>query len=396
MINSTDSTDSTDFTDFFKLESLKIVFSDNSNAKNATIYGNGNNQVKVTVTAKVKKKKDNVESYYTIDELKNHISLIDYTSAEQIPSDSDNGWSASLCDKGYVNAIFPTTMTEDSGVTESELQDGPEYLLYMYLSSKTLSDGKDVAVNINIKGVGDFNTTETGTDTKNGPNGEKGSVFKSPQMVHVQALRKIDYTSNENLKFSGFIQSSYDFENIVTDMELLKNWNHEAFNGDSSRFTAQISPAEANFKFKKMVVTSSTNATAGFSIYGGACDGVYGVGQGVYDTNFIFVNKEKYGLNPDQNINTKDDYWGDTYSYHIGPNDGRHKWEEHLPEGIITIRYCSHRINRGGLYQSGWSDANDKITIDVADDYGNESVISITWSDLRENFPHLDVNGIKI
>ncbi|ELG2859288.1 hypothetical protein RAS76_003294 [Salmonella enterica] len=393
MINSTDSTD---FTDFFKLESLKIVFSDNSNAKNATIYGNGNNQVKVTVTAKVKKKKDNVESYYTIDELKNHISLIDYTSAEQIPSDSDNGWSASLCDKGYVNAIFPTDMTEDDGITEPELQDGPEYLLHMYLSSKTLSDGKDVAVNINIPDVGDFNTTKTGTDTKNGPHGGSGSVFNSPQMVHVKALRKIDYTNNENLNFSGFIQSSYDFENIVTDMELLKNWNHEAFNGDSSRFTAQISPADANFKFKKMVVTSNTNATAGFNIYGGACDGVYGVGEGVYDTNFIFVNKEKYGLNPNQNINTKDDYWGDTYSYHIGPKDGRHKREDPLPEGVISIRYWSHRINRGGLYQSGWSDANDKITIDVADDYGNESVISITWSKLRANFPHLEVNGIKI
>lgn len=50
-----------------------------------------------------------------------------------------------------------------------------------YLSASESNRNIDISVGIHIPGVGEFNTSQNGTSTKNGPRGKSGSVFISPK-----------------------------------------------------------------------------------------------------------------------------------------------------------------------------------------------------------------------
>lgn len=47
--------------------------------------------------------------------------------------------------------------------------------------------------------MGDFNTSESGTATRNGPRGETGLPFGNPQRKYVKAIEKINYSDQKNI-----------------------------------------------------------------------------------------------------------------------------------------------------------------------------------------------------
>lgn len=370
--------------DFYKLSVLKVNFLQNSAAKNATIYGNGNNQVAVVLHATVLGE-DLQPLSIPLNELLEATHLINYVTGEKLNwkgNIHDNSpWEYSDVDKGFSNPVNYSSAVPDP---QENREEGAFTIVY-YVSSSQLSSGLDVGAGINIPGVGEFNTTAEGTSTTNNPGGTGGSVFKSPSFVHVQALNKIDYSLKDSVKMDGGPTSFSSFRTVVNDI-LVNGMGHK---GTSGKTTATISPAQSSLKFKQMSVLSPS-VTSGFKLAGGGGDTVWGVGGANYDTIFIFVNRRAYGLLPDNKITTATGAAG-MYYYTIGPRDDRHHWTEELPEGVITIRICNHRIPRSGLHQNGWGDSGKNIRVQVADDYGNTGTVSIKVHD--DSWPELHVNS---
>lgn len=121
----------------------------------------------------------------------------------------------------------------------------------------------------------------------------------------------------------------------------------------------------------------------------GKCDTVWGVGGENYDTIFIFVNKEHYGLLPGNTIHVKGG--SEDYYYIIGTGDGRFHWTESLVDGAITIRICNHRIPRDDVHQNGWYDSGKNIKVDVIDNFGNSGTVTIRVDD--SSWPQLHINS---
>lgn len=377
--------------DFYRISVLKVEFIQNSSAKNATIYGNGNNQVAVVLHATVLGK-DNQPLNIPQDELLEATHLINYTTGAKLNYKGnvyDNSpWEYSDVDKGYANPVNYGSEVQESQENKTE---GAFTIIY-YVSASQLSSGLDVAAGINIPGVGEFNTTADGTSTKNSPGGATGSVFKSPSFVHVQALGKIDYSLSENVLLDNNTNSFSSFHSVVDGMLVVhNNWanvDYYNYEGTSSKATATITPALNNLKFKNMNV-SSDSVTSGFNLADEGCDTVWGVGGEHYDATFIFVNRKHYGLLPGNTIHAK--CGGEDYYYTIGPNDERHHWTEDLIDGAITIRICNHRIPRNDSHQQGWSDSGKDIRVHVTDEFGNSGTVSITVNDA--SWPQLHVNA---
>ncbi|GAA0519963.1 hypothetical protein GCM10009414_31830 [Tatumella terrea] len=386
--------------DFYRLSVLEIKFEKNSAAKNATIYGNGNNQVAVAVRVTVIGK-DNKPLNIPYDELEDKTHLINYQTGEKLnwrgtqPS-YNPPWIYSAVDKGYSDPVNFGSALNDP---QHDIKNNPQpptkdnsFNVIFYISASKLSSGLDIGVGINIPGVGEFNTTEYGTSTHNSPGGNGGSVFKAPSFVHVRALESIDYSLSKNVRLDNNTTSFQSFHTVVGDMLVIhNNWagiTYNNYEGTSSKATAVISPAQENFKFIKMNVLSPT-VGAGFNLAGGGCDTVWGVGGGNYDATFIFVNRKEYGLLGDNSIHTR--CGGENYYYTIGKNDSRHYWKEDLPDGVITVRICNHRTPRNDAYQQNWSDSGKDIRVHVTDEYGNSGTVSITVDD--SSWPSLHVNA---
>ncbi|OTA14256.1 hypothetical protein Xvie_03867 [Xenorhabdus vietnamensis] len=373
--------------EFHKLSTLSVGFLDNTSAKNAEIFANGKNQVAIYIKVKVLKQ-DGSESIISPEELLKQTYLVNYVTGEKI---NYNGtWNYSPDNLGYSNII-----SWNSSYLPYEMQvRGGERLVVYYISTQNMSSGIDIGAEIDIPGVGQFNTTQDGTRTINAPAKSKGSVFKSPSFVRVSARNSIDYSLSENIMISNMPKSISDFETVVSDMLVTHtNWANVAYDnyeGTSLRTEFYIKP-KYGILFHEMNVRRNQATLSTVRIVGdGYADTVWGVGGEYYDTQFIFVNKETYGLDSDSSILAKCG-WED-YCYKIGDSDGRHCWRQTLPEGMIKVNICNHRIPRSQSEQKGWSNDGTTIRIDVVDNYGNSGVITITASDSR--WPQLVVNGI--
>ncbi|MBC8951082.1 hypothetical protein [Xenorhabdus sp. TS4] len=374
--------------EFHKLSTFSVGFLDNSSEKKAEIFANGKNQVAIYIKIKTLNK-DGSELIIPIEELLNQTYLVNYVTGEKLSS--NGAWNCSQNKLGYTNII---SWNSPYVTYEMQVRSGERLVVY-YLSTENISSGVDIGAEIDIPGVGKFNTTQDGTRTINAPADSKGSVFKSPSYVRVSARKVINYSLSENITISNMPKSISDFETIVSDMLVTHtNWANVAYDnyeGTSLRTEFYIKPKSNEFLFRKMDVRRNNATLSTVNIAGdGYADTVWGNGGGHYDTQFIFVNKETYGLGTDSSILAKCG-WED-YCYKIGSNDVRHFWYQPLPEGMIKVNICNHRIPRSESEQKGWSNDGTTIRIDVEDNYGNSGVITITASDSR--WPQLVVNGI--
>ncbi|OTA15179.1 hypothetical protein Xvie_01090 [Xenorhabdus vietnamensis] len=181
------------YDNFKRLDDLTIAFT-GSTSNNAKIYGNGLNQVEIIVGVKIIDENDKPVTM-TQDDLKNSIFLCDYTTGDGISNNgSSSTWNYSYNENDYTTAVNYSNAS--SFFTPSDDGSVGYNYLKLYIYSKSPSDGKVFAAGINIPTIGTFNTTKTGTNTPNGPNGT-GSKFVKPANVTVSALTPYSYQTGD-------------------------------------------------------------------------------------------------------------------------------------------------------------------------------------------------------
>lgn len=210
--------------EFYRLSTLSVTFA-HSTSSTAYIYGNGRNQVAVTVSLKIISDNAGNKLSLTADEIYDAIYLCDYNTGEEIelptrtadvdpiiPDTDDpflpiyysfSPWSYTRYENEFHNAIsyqaMPLSASEGVLTDLPAVRDSSVDTVTLYISCSETSDGKPISVGINVPGVGRFDTSKNGTTTINAPSGGAGSVFKSPSHVGVIAQQAINYSDSSNI-----------------------------------------------------------------------------------------------------------------------------------------------------------------------------------------------------
>lgn len=182
---------------FKKLNTLSLGFAE-SLAKQAAIFGNDKNQVEILVTLSMEGT-DNQPLEISQEELLNAIYLCDYRTGEILSSP----WTYNSKPNEFNRAVsYQNIATIDQNLSSVEEQAG-KLNVRLYVSADSSAPNGIIAVGIRVPGVGDFDTTEDGTDVLNGPGGKSGSPFKNPKYLNITALPAIDYSEINNLEVTA-------------------------------------------------------------------------------------------------------------------------------------------------------------------------------------------------
>ncbi|WP_334470845.1 hypothetical protein [Arsenophonus sp. PmNCSU2021_1] len=156
---------------FYRLDYLDLAFVNNTSAQRATIYGNSQNRIAISIKVKIVDKNNN-SLVIPADELLRSAHLVQFRNGKRL------NWEGSGPDsKPWVYTRSSNDYTEvpafDAVLTDSyvePLTGAQEVIFYLYATDA--SRGIDIAAGFNVPGVGDFNTSENGTENRNGPKGE--------------------------------------------------------------------------------------------------------------------------------------------------------------------------------------------------------------------------------
>lgn len=183
---------------FYRLDYLDLAFVNNTSAQRAIIYGNSQNRIALSIKAKIVDKNNN-PLVIPADELLRSAHLVKFRNGERL------NWEGHGPDsKPWVYTRYSNDYTEvpsfDAVLTDTHvepLSGEQEVIFYVYATD--VSSGIDIAAGFNVPGVGDFNNSESGTNTRNGPKGASGSTFKNPKSIHLRAIPAISYDHGENV-----------------------------------------------------------------------------------------------------------------------------------------------------------------------------------------------------
>lgn len=183
------------WTEFGKLIHFKISFHDISSSE--TIYANSRNQIKLVISIKIEDTHGNPLKVGP-DDFKDLLYLCDRETQDKL----DSPWHL-------------------SDENDTAIGDVPIYV-YKYLSCSTITSAsvsRNFSVGVIIPNIGDFNTSDNGTNTKNGNSGGK---FHSPSYVAVTALPEIDYSQTQNIKLD-----IRDFEQVHSNLGWTSRFSRE-------------------------------------------------------------------------------------------------------------------------------------------------------------------------
>lgn len=405
---------------FYRLDTLKVDFRNNSSARNATIFGNGNNQVAVLAHVKILGPDASTVLSIPEDELKQQISLINYGTGEKLnyngnSPDCNKPWIYSDEDKGFADAFqYNSPLPVNEKMANSDVS-----IITFYVSADDLASGLDIGLSINVPGVGEFNTTSNGTSTKNGPKGESGSVIKLPSFVHLSALSRIDYTDVTNLHISG-MPSSYNDFNVIYDNQDVFYFEIDPVRddpyidtftyGESARSKFTIRPQNSNFLFKKIdvqrkyakvdeLVIIGEKSAADLISFNNVFETINNDEYDVGHLQLIFVNQKSGGIE-DGVVRTQGARTTTYYSYYGYNVEGGDFYVMDIPAGIITVcisDFIIIKVTTSG-YAPGtklvapynWSVPFDSVAINVSDYYGNNGVITLNSSESQ--WPKILIN----
>lgn len=348
----------------------------------------------------------------TESEIREVASLVNYTTGEKISLDggiSDiKWWNYSPTQSNYSSPLG-YDLTGMNKVSDALASDGT---VTLYVSARDISAETDIdiAAQIDVPGVGPFNTTAEGTDTKNSSDGTEGSVFKAPSFIHVHAKLPVDYSRLDNLHLQ---QNPWDLvgkQNFTAHDYKIDGAYFDKDNAHLYRRTVKVTPQDSLLKFVEVkpsyesYVDHATWTDAptwrhekevGMSLEDKISDhasaeilfvAIGGFGESVdnpdYDTYLWFTPDAKhiYPKNDEVNYHVHG-------HFHLIDSEWQYRTELDFNtdleftsnnEAVLT----GYKINTPtGANTSihGWDDAYHPVTFNVTDNYGNKGSFKITF-----------------
>ncbi|MDR5616211.1 hypothetical protein [Arsenophonus sp.] len=381
--------------DFGKLELLwiNILNYDNdgyNNHKYATIFGNGKNQATIYIRIRISDKNKKI-LIIPDDELLKAVHLVHYTEGKRLNRQGDNSnykpWVYTNEDLGYAKVI------STSNTVKSEVSTYGEYgqVIKLYLHATEPNEGFKISAGIDIPGVVNFNTSEMGTITRNGPEGKTGSAFKYPHFVHIKAITPIDYGSKYNVlanKGSSEISNKIKISKVGNERQYLKDIFY--FNGISKREDISIRPKEIKsndkntFKVINVIRDKKANLDTAKFLNNNLPDIIVGMGGGSFSSYFVFVApQDLFGLMPGSCIYGVEEFTNIVYKYELsqevtnyGGSDSPNL-SSSSPSAAVFILQCNIPLRNVGKFN--WCNQNENavVKMEVIDSYGNSGIITI-------------------
>lgn len=380
------------FPAFHSIDTLSIDFA-SSNSRNATIYGNGKNQVAVVVKLSLLDRENKV---VPVDEstLRDAVYLCDYHTGDKISTNGTADYFYSKEENEYCNAISYVVL---------ETENNKHKTVKLYVSANGIRDGKVISCGINVAGIGDIDTSEDGT-TNQLPN---GSTYLHQNSVNVKSLAKIDYGDRRNITISAG-----EFVTLSTELGWTSRLGTEGpyngqCNGTSKRAIIYIQPnlnSTGQHKFKKheiiyKPIQNSDVSTKKILWYGTEEDcfdlfeDSHGkpcavIGNGFsnpkYHVNLWFSRQNHVRI--DGHVYFEDE----TSYYRFSPKaDENHIGDDEHGSATLLLYKCI--VPESDFEQYGWRDVIRPVTVNVTDYYGNNGSFELTFNDKD----HFDIPGIK-
>lgn len=381
--------------EFYKLTHLSLDYSDSSASNRAIIYANDNNQVKIRIRVRA----ENISRQHlnlTSADLKEKISLCDSITGKKIDKSK---WTLSEEDKGHATAVNYSGQYQHRAKKESD----DSVYIGRYLSSSSSNsneNGYRFSVAIDIPGIGEFSTSDNGTNTTNAPKGGQGSPFKSPKSLLISTLPLISYSESSYRKIdsTGF----FTINDKLTWTSRLGKTPPSVYKdhttGTCKRNIISIKPnidGNVQVKFKKHNITydgisngavntgplpwEMFNIEDGFNLIepgdGLPCAVIgRGAGRDDYQVNLWFSRQNK--INIDGHFYTEDSSYvyrfkGYVMEKHCGDDE----------QGAVTLLLYKFTMPVDNARQLRWSDALNIVTVDVTDTYGNKGSFQVFFDD---------------
>lgn len=387
--------------DFKRLNTLSLGFAE-SMAKQATIFGNGKNQVEILVTLSMQGT-DNQPLEISKEELLDAIYLCDYRTGEILSAP----WTYRPKPNEFNRAVsYQNVATINRNLSSVEEQAG-KLNVRLYVSADSPTQNGIIAVGIRVPGVGDFDTTEDGTGVPNGPGGETGSPFKNPKYLNITALPAIDYSEIKNLEVTAdeFQEISY---NLWWEARSKSNGSYGGEKTASAKKrTIEISPKSdipGNKFFRHSVIGRALrnsdvnleeiewhgknypcfNPIQDDDSFDKPCT-VIGKGyeDEQYEVNFYFSGEKNAFVNGVFYIENWEAEYNCTVTAHTGPAYDPESGKARL----VILKSIVPRQNCG---KKGWRNAIRKFDIYLTDIYGNEGTTTMNFDDKNYfDSPHI-------
>lgn len=345
------------------------------------IYGNGQNQLEVEITAKATKEVDgeNKPLHFSQDTWIRILNLRYAKSDETLNRNGDSDWCFTGAKNDYCGEVGLNLVSKPS----FSVQDDGTIIIFMYVYCN-LTKGETMRIAVSVDTDNRHFTTADVAD------GEK--IF-----VTVNALPKIDYSLRQNIKVSGMPTSIEDFRTIDSRMIVMQSpASMPYYIGISSktRFTIKVALEQYGYVFK-LVNPIRNNVEFSSCKFPAQPDMIRGTEGNSFDAQFVFVNQKTYGLNCSSQFDVKFGNVGVglVYHYKIGPTDERHHFNEDVDNGSIRVDICNHRVPWGRTHPYKWGDQGKLIKINVMDNYGNSGIVTIENPNKDGLWPKLYVNG---
>ncbi|MCW2481673.1 hypothetical protein [Candidatus Symbiopectobacterium sp. NZEC135] len=396
---------------FYQLSVLEIDFKD-SLSTSAVIYGNGRNQVAISIHVRVMSSVTTVLPL-TEQEVFDAIYLCNYRDGSRLSSD----WQLSKTPGDYVGAVNYLSANSADSLTPGD------NFLTCYLSCGKAIPSTLIALGIDIPGVGRFDTSEHGTNTLNGSGGESGSFFKNPQNITISALEPINYNLPSNLSISNGWKNFSQMNLISDTLPCNISSNHSPENGSEGSVnkgkayysTLRIFTKE-RWPFRAKKIVNPVHTLMGYTLAGrdgvNGADLVFGLNTRdehnptpvqVFDTSIVFVDTTTFGVLSSNNgglsiSGANKQYRQTTWKLKIPLNAQTYPNNvdnSSVSVSMIHIRHCAY-------FYTGEEWVNDELNglldqvITVWDIYGNIGSIVLSVSSNKENIGELIVNGVPV
>jgi len=400
--------------DFWKLQSLDIKFS-NVSSDGVFIYENGLNTISLTITCKIIDKNNKIIDF-SENELRESIYLCEYRNGQSISSPWEVVNTPGDYEGPVSNDYLQHSDEDDTKTTEIKL-----YLRHRYQSG---NDSALVSVGINVPAVGNFDTSEQGTQTLNGPGGSSGSIFKSPKKVSVKTLTPIDYSVPSNLTIEGGWSDHNGMVAIREDLPcsvLRKFADYEELEGAKNKgkmyrgiLRIYASKNLKNHNFIKKEVIRNHAEIEDITLHGHndgfTADIIYGFNTKdekeempvqVFDTSIAFIDAEYYGVRWNTGKGLGLSIYGNNrnnraYILRLLAQSGVYSntvSSNFVSVSMLHFRHCAYFYGGEVWTRNGWPNTIQSSVI-VYDNFGNTGKITISASSNKGNIGALFINGV--